>query len=83
MRPDYSQVPLLQLLGTPRIDELILWEKGLTRPQLIAEVRQLVAAGQITPEILQRTKSFQLKKAVKAAAAKKAKAEAKATTAKQ
>jgi hypothetical protein len=53
---------LLEMLGDPVMDELILWTTKLTRPQLIQRIKLLWASGQITPEIQSRSRSYQLNK---------------------
>ena len=53
---------VLEYLAQPVMDEWILWHTKLTRPQLICLIQRFWAAGQITPEMEQRSRSYQLKK---------------------
>lgn len=60
--PVDRKTDLLGLLGQPLMDEAIIWTTKITRPQLIARVKQFWAEGKITPEIEARSRSYQLKK---------------------
>ena len=61
-KPNGTPITLLQLLATPRMDEMILWETGMTRPELIGAIKHLWSTSAITPEIENLSRSFQLQK---------------------